>query len=515
MFARASILFCCVAIAVLSGCKSQVDGSHQPDDAPSDELAPGDTEGPDEAGDGETGDEAQEAEDSAPDEDAAAPADDGDGDEFPGDGDESNTDDDGAGDTDSELPPDEILAFDFSTNAGDATRRASGTLLGLSDDAPADNLIDALRPQLFRTAGFYNAAGNPYSRMHMRAPVVFAVGLKESYTCDGCGPCMTCPALPGENEDWAAWEGDVRAVIEAAAASGETYIWDVWNEPDLVPWSNEPWPDARFLETWRRAVLIIREEDPAAVISGPSVATFSAEPMKAFLNYAAGAGVLPDIVSWHEFGPWNGLVDAPQLIPQHAEEIRTYSGGFLTRFHINEWMDPYAHLRPGMAVWYFANLERAEVEAAARTCGWPEDGPENCFNDSLGGLLTDGTLQPRSIWWTHKAYADITGTLALAEPSTNFDGLAAFADGQIRALIGSHTAEQLSLKVSFTNVGVVTDASCVRVTVEEIPNTERNALVTPTLLLDEERAPSSGQLDLSLPAPPPWSAWVVTIAPCP
>jgi len=382
---------------------------------------------------------------------------------------------------------------DVATVDGPVTWRASGFLFGLSDAAPADALIDPTRPQMFRTAPFYDGL-NPYPRMRARtATIVRVIGL-------------TSDPVPGEGGDYSAWEQHVRDVVNAADTAGQSYQYDIWNEPDLTPWP-AAWPDARFLETWRRGVAQVRALHADAVIVGPSVSFFDLTAMQAFLNFAVANGVVPDILSWHEFGPWAGI-PPPDQIPVHVQSIRDYTNGFVNRFQINEWMGLDQRYRPGVALWFFANLERANVENAERSC-WNDE----CFDTSLGGLLTPTTLQPRSVWWAHKAYGDLAGQRVAVTPSAALDGVASVDVNSLVVGVGNHADSAVTPQLNILAMpGAL--AGCAHVTAQAISNTEDQPLVQLATAVDENRTFTGSQLDLTLPSTGAGAAWLIRLGPC-
>lgn len=405
--------------------------------------------------------------------------------------------------------PDESVTVDAAVARGAATQRASGLLLPLSATAPPDALIDPLAPRLFRTAQFYEDAFDAYGRMSARAPVVMVVGIAGYFTCPGCGDCTTCEPLPGEGGDFTAWEARVTGAVEGAMGAARSYLWDVWNEPDLTPWPDGAWPSPRYLDTWAAAVRRIRSIDPAATVVGPSTAFFDAAAMRSFLDWASENDVLPDVLSWHEFGPSFGL-DGPASVPAHVDELRAHRGGLVSRFQINEYMGPDETYDPGAAVHFFANLERAGVESAARSC-WDGD----CFDTSLAGLLTRDALLPRSVWWAFEAYAATAGELVEVTPSASFDAVAALSGAGVRVLAGNHSGTWLAAELRFRGVDAATfPGGCVRVGVEHIPNTLEHALSAPVATLDEERPYLGGEVVVELPLSSPGDAWVVELRAC-
>lgn len=406
-------------------------------------------------------------------------------------------------------PPEvhERLTVDVSVDRGEATRRAGGILFGLSKDAPGDELVDPLKSGPFRTAKFYNDDRDPYARMSQRGKVIFALGIPQSYGCDGCDP------LPGENGDFSKWEAQVESMVQDAITRGETYDWDIWNEPQYdVHWSDEPWPDARFLESWRVAHQKVRSLQPTASIEGPSPSIYDEKALKAFIDFASANDVMPDILTWHEFGPSFGL-PGPDSLGSRVEAMRAYAaekGHPALRIRINEFLGPDEHLRPGSAIWYFAHLERAQVDAAVRTC-WND----NCFDNSLAGLLTpDG--KRRSVWWAHRAYADVTGRLGEVTPSESFDGLAAISatERTVRLAIGNHARVSGTVTLEIRGAADATAATCFQLSGFHAADSGSGSQEEAEPLDAVQVQAVDGVIEVPLEASTGYDAWSVTLTPC-
>jgi hypothetical protein len=162
------------------------------------------------------------------------------------------------------------LVIDFSVAEEPVRHRASGILLSLSQYAPPDKYIIPLRPSLIRHSDLnvYNRAikmGAEY--MYLISDVYAAMYLKHYTDKNGI--------WPGDNNKWDAWEDLIKRNVTVVKNRGyKKLIWDIWNEPDIDMF----WKRSReqFFETYKRAYEIIRNIDPAAVISGPNTAYFNA-----------------------------------------------------------------------------------------------------------------------------------------------------------------------------------------------------------------------------------------------
>ena len=415
---------------------------------------------------------------------------------------------------------DEELVIDMSTSLGVAAYRASGILISMALNVPSAKQVDPLQIRWFRAGADYGVdatygalgAFPLYDRITSLGGQAIVV-LSESH---GYPPAGSASGWPGDGGDWSNWEAIAGSAAFIAASAGENYIWDIWNEPSFSTFWDRS--QAQFFETWRRGVLAVRVQEPGATISGPSIHLYDAAYLRAFLTYAKAANVLPDVLSWHEFGPSWGLA-GPESIVAHVTEMKAYltqEGIGISRFHINEMIGLEEALLPGAAVWFYANIERAGVDGV-RTC-YDDGGESSCFNATLDGLIDPATRLPRSTWWTHRAYSKITGELVPVIPSPSFDGVVGKDSTavQSRALIANHTDTAQIVRLRFVNMDSVAFlTSCVRFTADEIPNSRDLPLAAPIRTVEADRSLVGNELLITLPATPAWEAWEIELRPCP
>ena len=280
----------------------------------------------------------------------------------------------------------ETVIVDLAVDEGPITYRASGFLHGMTGDEPPDHLVAPLKPKLFRdwADGPVGAfATNPrVQRLGARQQLVVSDSWGDRY---GFGRSQH---WPGDGGDWAEWENLVADLVTRAKGQQCVFEWDIWNEPDTETfWGRD---QSQFYETWRRGYVKIREFDPEAVIVGPSLSGYERQSLLDFLTYAKSHNVLPDILSWHEFG-WEEQ-NVSRQIPDHVTEMLTLmkeQGIRISRISLNEIVGPDCQLKPGPTLGFFVGVERASVEGACHACWDEEDGKfSNCNNISLDGLLT-------------------------------------------------------------------------------------------------------------------------------
>lgn len=404
----------------------------------------------------------------------------------------------------------ESVAVDFSADLGPATYRASGFLHGMAAKDPPQEMVEPLKPKLFR-----NQAEGPRGTFATYDRVK-ALGARSQLVVSDS---YWGREWPQTDEEWKRWEEIVEQLVGKAERLGYDIEWDIWNEPeDEYFWEVD---QARFFETWRRTVLKIRELDPAAIIVGPSLAGYDAKYLDEFLAYAKANSVLPDILCWHEFSWERG---GHREIPAHVAETRRLLAKHeidLERICINEIIGDSLQLSPGAAVGFFASLERAEVDGACHACwGEREEGVSNCGNCSLDGILTHPDKQPRATWWAYKGYADITGRLLSVQSSATVDGVAGYDAGarEARAVLGRVADEgpAIAVRMSFTNMGqapgLVRDGKT-HVTAQRIPVSGWEALANPVPVFDADYEVRDAQVTVTLPDFGPDDAYLITVRP--
>jgi len=413
-----------------------------------------------------------------------------------------------------DLPP-ETVVVDLSSDEGPVTYRASGFLHGMSAEQPPDQLVAPLKPKLFRDWADGRAGVFATNRRVRRLGAT-----QQLSVCDSWGDrygFTRSQHWPGDGGDWREWENLVADLVTRTKGQGCVVEWDIWNEPDTDTfWGRDR---AQWLEAWRRGYLKIREFDPHAVIVGPSLASYDRQVLLDFLTYAKAHNVLPDVLSWHEFG-WDEQNGARQ-IAEHTAEMRALMaerGINMERISLNEIIGPDCQLRPGPTVAFFAAVEAARVDSACHAC-WDEATGEisNCDNISLDGLLTPTYKEPRATWWAYKSYADMTGQLVAVTRSASVDGLAAF-DGAIPSaviLLGRQGAgtTPVTLRIEHLPAALSPGSSGkVRVRVEHLPDLEWRALPEPIVVSDGSMEAGLRALDVRIESFAPGDAYVIRLS---
>jgi hypothetical protein len=341
------------------------------------------------------------------------------------------------------------LVIDLATGKGPATHRASGLLWGISATQPADDLIAALKPRLYRSRVSVWRQGTGMENFERMAAMGcrLQVVLSDEYSVrfpdsgevlitneDFAYPNIT--HWPGDGGDYELWDTVVRETFQTIKEAGLTVQWDVWEEPNYVGW----WRASKeqFFETWARTYRLLKSLDPDAELVGPGLNKFDPRYLQEFLLFAKENDVLPHVLSWHEIIPEHSPVSISSHVQRAREFLREHAIQ-IDRIDINEFISHDRMLDPGMHVWYLTYLERARVTGACKAT-WIEKGTGiyNAWNSTLGGLLTYPELQPRATWWVFKRYADITGELVQVTGNRYVEGISGVnpGDRKVRVLVG-------------------------------------------------------------------------------
>ncbi|WP_039897109.1 beta-xylosidase [Lyngbya sp. PCC 8106] len=280
----------------------------------------------------------------------------------------------------------------------------SGFLYGIGDNKPPNDKLSPLQPKLWRTSTLKH-----YPRI-TGIGSQFQLLLSDTW---GYGKPRGWPY-----EDYSKWEEHVRKL--AQQHKGKNMTWDVWNEPDL----KDPfWRGSRkqFFETYKRAYTAIRQElGPNVMIGGPSIAKYDQGFLRDFLDYCQENNLEVNFISWHELND-----QEITRINNHVDEVRRsfvqnskYQSLKIQKIYLNEIVGPIAQYRPAENLGYLTYAEQSRVDGACKACWEPiGGGRNNCFNESLDGLVTPEQSAPRAVWWVYKAYADGLSSRVKSESS--------------------------------------------------------------------------------------------------
>lgn len=320
------------------------------------------------------------------------------------------------GSADPPEPDPMLLTVDVSERLKKVDHAASGALYGLGDEGwPPDEWIAAVRPKMFTQP----PPGATHLPNQEPEPVgdtldVWQVASRHGATVTVRLPDIF-PTFPYQ------WQGDdywyeqvenmIRAVRDAGADN--IYGYEIWNEPQ---WTWDPaWGD--FFEMWDTTYQLIRELDPDTPIIGPSYDRDYENGLRQFMTHAVGSGTVPDIVSWHELGPVEGL-HVEEHVAFYRELERELGIGPLP-ISINEYGSPRDAGVPGWLTRFVARMERAGVDTA-NLAFWHKPGR---LADLLvpvgGGSGPAHDPEPTGNFWLFKWYGEMTGHMVQTTPPTN------------------------------------------------------------------------------------------------
>jgi hypothetical protein len=425
-------------------------------------------------------------------------------------------------------PPDTTVTINLGQTGKAATHAGAGFLYGLTQDGsgPADNLLQPLRPTLFRGGGA-SISGNGWigdnytAGPGYQARITSALNQARRVTTspynarydllvsDLYAPGFDAPPgtiYPCDNGNCTNWIAFIDQVVADVRASGVTVAYDIWNEPDGISF----WPRGvntpQYFQMWDTAVREIRRLVPSAVIVGPSYSGYNHTLLDQFLGQTKTDGTLPTILNWH-FGtdPVTDSQDASSLVSAHGISPVPQS---VNEYLFNDQQDA------ATTAWWLSRFAISDIGAAAHaiwnTC---------CFAGTLDDVLAGSAsfAAPTGQWWAYRAYASLTGNLVSATSANSAIAVAAAADQsatQANVLIGnnSHQTGTTTITVNgFSSAGWLTSAGKVHVTLRRIP--DATPLSTPITITDADITISNGSISVPATFQAATDAYWLTLSP--
>jgi len=384
----------------------------------------------------------------------------------------------------------------------------SGFLYGVDQNEPPSNQIQPLAPKLWRTSrlDLYPRLTGFGARFQLLLSDTWGYGKQRGWPFD----------------DYEKWEAHVRNL--AQTHKGKNMMWDVWNEPDL----RDPfWKGSReqFFETYKRAYRVLRSElGPDAMIGGPSIMKYDKGFLTAFLNYARSNNLEVNFLSWHELND-----QEITAIASHVQDARrsfqqnpAFRSLNIKELDINEIIGPTAQYRPAENLGFLYYTEQGGADAAAKACWEPKGGGKNnCFNNSLDGLVQPGSFASRAVWWVYKSYADGVGSRVRSQTTNpKIVALASRSNAQNRAqvLFGYFEQGRSSPRGAMTlvlqNLGqldVAKSGTPLTFSISRIPDGGEAVVKQLTKLTQEQIAVSNETVRLTIPNLKLHEAYLLTI----
>ncbi|MFE5369782.1 RICIN domain-containing protein [Streptomyces mirabilis] len=382
------------------------------------------------------------------------------------------------------------MSVNLASTRGPSTGVGEGFLYGISEDGnqPVDQFLQPLGINAFRGGGWFSGGwirdGYQYgsatradvdsitaqAKRLTRPPyhAQYQVLVSDIYGANGGQPSNT--RYPCDTGDCSNWINFIDSTVGALQASGLTYSYDIWNEPDISAFWTRGVNSAQYFQMWDTAYREIRRIAPGAQIVGPSLAfTPQRNPgeWQTWLTHVKAAGTVPDMITNHN----EGDVDDPVTVAQSLDNALSSAGIGPLPLSSNEYQ-PADRQTAGVTAWYLARFAQSGYANAMRG-NWV-----CCVTPNLTGVLTQsgGSWQPTGNWWALRDYADMTGTLVDTSGQVGSTAISASEDSANKravAVIGDSNGYTGAASVTFNGLSSVpwlTDAGSVHVTVHRIPD---------------------------------------------
>ncbi len=360
------------------------------------------------------------------------------------------------------------LTVDLSQTVRPATHVGNGSLYGVTESLPADvdALIAPLHPNMF--TGPAADQQQPWGDAIVVAGRVAPTGAKVTIRlADWFKGWYSFTNI----DDWLGKIGQTVSRKQAANLQN-VYAYEIWNEPNGTWKSDKP---ISFNELWRQSFAKLRQLDPQAKITGPSLAGYDGNFMKDFLSFCKTNACLPDIVGWHEGEYISNDVKSYRDLERQLGigplpiTINEYSGSG----RIDD------EGRPGASAPLIAQLERSGVETACITY-WDVPHPGR-----LGTLLATDT-ERNGGWFFYRWYGEMTGQMVATSSSLpvngkNLDGVASLdaSAGDAFVILGGVNDGSVEVVVKGFSAAPFF-GSRVHAVVERTPFADRSTVVNTT-----------------------------------
>jgi hypothetical protein len=380
----------------------------------------------------------------------------------------------------------ESLAVNLASTQGAMTGVGEGFLYGLSQDgtSPGDNYLQPLNPTMMRGGGARIAgdgwigdgyqAGTGY-QARITSIIAQAKRMEQApyhaeyqlMLSDLWGADLTQPSnalYPCNNGDCSNWITFIDDTVAAMQNAGVTVTYEPYNEPNgsgFFP----PGIGTQYWNMWNSAVKEIRRLAPTAQIEGPAYAGGVTSASQTWLQTAQAAGTLPNVFSYHIYGP-----DPVATVNQLNSYLAADGITGITQ-SANEYIPDNAQ-NAAYTAWALDRIAQSGMATASRG-----EWDNCCASGDLGTILTHsgGNLVPSGQYWTYRAYADLTGTRVGTTGSGNTAVTAAVdsTKKQVAALIGDSSGfvGQANVTISgFSSDSWLTSSGTTHVEVDRIPD---------------------------------------------
>jgi hypothetical protein len=421
----------------------------------------------------------------------------------------------------------ESLSVNLASTRGAATGVGQGILYGISADGtqPVDQFLTPLGLNAFRGGGHTSGGwiGDNYTfgsgtKSDVTSVVAqarrlnhaqYQVILSDIYGADGGQPSNTM--YPCDNGNCANWISFIDATVGALQASGLTFAYDIWNEPDISLFWARGMNSAQYFQMWDTGVREVRRIAPGALIVGPSVALTPSQnsgEWQTWLAHAKAAGTLPDEITNHDESDG----DDPVTVAQSINSALSSNGIAPIPLSANEF-GPQDQQNAGNSAFYLARFAQSGYTNAMRG-NWI-----CCLTPNLTGLLAQsgGNWTTTGIWWAFRSYADLTGTLVATSGAVGTTAISAAEDSARKravAIIGDENGFTGAASVTFSGFSSVpwlANNGSVNVTVDRIP--DQSPLGAPQVVFNQNLSVSSGAVTVPFTFQASHDAFAVYVTP--
>ena len=402
-------------------------------------------------------------------------------------------------------PANPTVSLDFSQSTV-TTNSMVGFVHGMNSTDPGNNLIADLKPSYWRAGTLMSSI---YPRINqLSAKPIIVVSDPYRYPGDNVSGWQQ----PFNNTT--GWTDFVANVYNQSSAQSSSFVYDIWNEPN----TSYCWAGTRqqFFQTFKLAHDKIRSlpNGQTALIAGPSVSGIDTSFIHEFLEFCLVNGIKLDILTWHDFRAGSKIPYLKNNLLQIRNEwvnSSHYAPLQIKAIQINEMIGETEQVNPAAILAYFDALEKGKADAACKAC-WNETNAadNNCFKNTLDGLLTQGTYKKRSAWWAYYYYAlttsnryatTITDTSVVcfaAVPSNNSNQILLaggyFGDAALPP------SKNINLAISnISNLSFIGSRPNVTVTILKIPFSGFNELTQPTTTSSQQMAITNGKIAITVP----------------
>jgi hypothetical protein len=322
----------------------------------------------------------------------------------------------------------QTVSIDFTKH--DTVANMVGFLHATDGIKPNENLISPLKPLYWRAGPFGKSV---YKRANkMGAKYIQIVSDVYGYP---------------DFKDWTPPYLDTarfKSLIDKMCLENSTsaMIYDIWNEPDNpVFWSGGI---REFYDIFKIAHDRLRKNLGDSVeISGPSTNIYNKGYLLDFCNFCLQNKIKLDVFSFHwihedhtqnleEILLWTraNIVNNPVYAPLKIKKIV-----------VSEILHRAYQFNPAAILSHYHYLEKGKADGACRACWDEQNSQNNCWNNTLNGLLTPDSYSKRSAWWATKAYAELD-PIRYASTSSS---------GRVYSMVGNLTSDTNILRVLVGN----------------------------------------------------------------